>query len=442
MRASRQLLPLLLMTGLAAASGLASISQGDITFAIDTAVFSLVPGSDSLVLEVYQEIDVEQFAFDASGLSLFTTEAYLLDTSGDTTVIQRWNSEVEWSRGRSVVNGTLIPVSSGEYVLVVVVSDRGNGRQGTVERDILIDIPETVSQIELARFVMPASDESSNVLRKGGVIVYPAADSRFVLPGESLAFVYLEIYNAGGMTYSLQSRLVSPTGETLFARPWNSFEIPDGMSVVGILDSLDLSAAAGTGLYRIRVFLAAGSDTLVVEKPLMISRMSVQEEIAAAPVDSSARCTEQLALLLSEGELDIFGHLDEAARNRFYDEYWSSSSSERVVFESRCRESNRFSFLGREGWQTDRGRVYVKYGVPDDREIVPLTSGQVPYEIWRYYSGGGDEFVFVDTDGSGSYLQVYSTVDGEISFDNWQDFLSPIGGSRSGASYGGAGGYL
>jgi hypothetical protein len=92
-----------------------------------------------------------------------------------------------------------------------------------------------------------------------------------------------------------------------------------------------------------------------------------------------------------------------------------------------------FSHLGREGWETDRGRVYVKYGVPDDRETVPLTINQVPYEIWNYYEGGGNSFVFVDSDGSGSFMQVYSTVEGEISFDNWEEFLSPMGGSRPGA---------
>jgi hypothetical protein len=77
--------------------------------------------------------------------------------------------------------------------------------------------------------------------------------------------------------------------------------------------------------------------------------------------------------------------------------------------------------------------VYVRYGVPDDREIVPLTINQVPYEIWNYYAGGGYSFIFVDTDGSGSFMQVFSTVEGEISFENWEEFLSPMGGTTPGS---------
>ena len=424
---------LLLAAGPAHASGLATISTGDIRFGIDTAVFSIFPGSDTLALEVYQEIDVEQLSRDASGLSLFTTEVLMLDSGGDTSVVQRWNSEVEWIEGRSVVNGTILPALPGDYTLMVSVTDAGNGRQGTVERDLQVEPPGMTSQIELARLVIPAQTGSANPLRKGGLIVYPSADSRFELPSESLVYVYLELYDAGGMSFLRQSRLVGPSGQVLFAKPWDTLLIPDGANGVGLLDSLDLSAAQGSGLYRVEVSLVSDSDTLTVEKPLMVSWVVPEELPVATDSAGGERCIDQLTLLLSESEIDIYERLDDEARARFYDEYWSQAPEERAAFEERCSDSEVFSHLGREGWETDRGRVYVKYGVPDDRETVPLTINQVPYEIWNYYEGGGNSFVFVDSDGSGSFMQVYSTVEGEISFDNWEEFLSPMGGSRPGA---------
>jgi GWxTD domain-containing protein len=436
MMVSTRLAPavLLLAAGLTMASGLATMSSGDIRFGIDTAVFSLYPGSDTLALEVYQEIDVEQFAHDGAGLSLVMTEVFLLDAGGDTTVIQGWNSEIEWIEGRSIVNGTILPAVPGEYVLLVTVIDMGNGRQGTVERELEIETPEVASQIELARQVIPAQEESMNLLRKGGMIVYPAADSRFDLPDESLAYVYLELYNSGGQSFSRQSRFVGPAGQTLFAKPWDTLLIPENALGVGILDSLDLSAAPGSGLYRIEVLLVSGSDTLVVEKPLIISWTAPVQDPVEDPEREGDRCLDQLVLFLSEQESDIYERLDDDSRARFYDEFWSISPNERTGFESRCSSSSIFSFLGEEGWETDRGRIYVKYGIPDDREAVPLTSNQVPYEIWSYYAGGGDQFVFVDSDGSGNFMQVYSTIEGEISFDNWEEYLSPIGGSRPGSA--------
>jgi len=50
-----------LAAGLASASGLATVSTGDLGFSIDTAVFGLGAG-DTLVLELYEIIDIQQLA--------------------------------------------------------------------------------------------------------------------------------------------------------------------------------------------------------------------------------------------------------------------------------------------------------------------------------------------------------------------------------------------
>ena len=55
-----------------------------------------------------------------------------------------------------------------------------------------------------------------------------------------------------------------------------------------------------------------------------------------------------------------------------------------------------------EGWRTDRGRIYIKFGPPDDIERYPFEMGTYPFEIWRYYSLR-KVFVFVDRTGFGDY---------------------------------------
>ena len=125
------------------------------------------------------------------------------------------------------------------------------------------------------------------------------------------------------------------------------------------------------------------------------------------------------------------GLSDTAAREAFYGRYWASRPEARADFEARCREAGSFSTVFREGWQTDRGRVYIKFGRPDDVERMPLQVGTAPFETWSYEQGGRT-FVFVDTDGTGNYVQVYSTVPGEVSYSNWERMLSPIGVGSSG----------
>jgi len=55
-----------------------------------------------------------------------------------------------------------------------------------------------------------------------------------------------------------------------------------------------------------------------------------------------------------------------------------------------------------EGWRTDRGKVYIAYGRPDDIEtkIDPQTQGE--YQIWHYYIENRT-FVFFDRFGLGEY---------------------------------------
>jgi GWxTD domain-containing protein len=87
------------------------------------------------------------------------------------------------------------------------------------------------------------------------------------------------------------------------------------------------------------------------------------------------------------------------------------------------------------GWRTDRGRVFIIYGPPD--EIDPeytIQQGSIThriraFELWMYDRPAGRSrvsnsfcdldlscvaFIFADTDGTGRFTQIYSTVEGEV----------------------------
>jgi GWxTD domain-containing protein len=61
-----------------------------------------------------------------------------------------------------------------------------------------------------------------------------------------------------------------------------------------------------------------------------------------------------------------------------------------------------FSSFGNPGWRSDRGRIYIKFGKPDEVERHPFEMDSKPYVIWRYY-GLRKEFLFVDYTGFGDY---------------------------------------
>jgi len=96
---------------------------------------------------------------------------------------------------------------------------------------------------------------------------------------------------------------------------------------------------------------------------------------------------------------------------------------------------------GKQGYETDRGYVFLKYGPPNtitDRPfdtgssgltITPGGSdeaelGSVPYEIWHYYSIENlrdRKFVFANTNlALFDYKLIHSNMPGEIQNENWQ----------------------
>ncbi len=81
----------------------------------------------------------------------------------------------------------------------------------------------------------------------------------------------------------------------------------------------------------------------------------------------------------------------------------------------------------RQGWQTDRGRVFLQYGIPNDVERFPAESGVVPYEIWRYNRIGAQTnlmFVFYDPDlATEEYPLLHSNKYGETNNPRWQSML-------------------
>ncbi|MBD3277918.1 MAG: hypothetical protein GF388_06440, partial [Candidatus Aegiribacteria sp.] len=170
---------------------IATVSQGEVRFGIDTALFDYT-GTDTLGLEVYQQIALGQLSMDSDSMATFSTTAVLVTSQGDTAAVDQWISETGWSSGRSVVNSTVLPVVPGEYSLEVTVTDMGNGKQGTLKRDLSVEPLAMLSQIELARAIVPSPEGSMNPLRKGRTLVFPAADGSYTLPEEHMAYYYLE----------------------------------------------------------------------------------------------------------------------------------------------------------------------------------------------------------------------------------------------------------
>jgi GWxTD domain-containing protein len=78
----------------------------------------------------------------------------------------------------------------------------------------------------------------------------------------------------------------------------------------------------------------------------------------------------------------------------------------------------------KKGYATDRGRVYLKYGPPNQIMESYNEPGAYPYEIWQYYTLGtqrNKRFVFYSRDMvTNDFVLIHSDAYGELSNYRWQ----------------------
>jgi len=82
---------------------------------------------------------------------------------------------------------------------------------------------------------------------------------------------------------------------------------------------------------------------------------------------------------------------------------------------------------GKDGWRSDRGRVYITYGPYDERDIIELEGGPYPYEKWTYHNLDGRRiFVFVKDEKAEirDYRLVHSTHPLEKYDPSWERILN------------------
>lgn len=138
---------------------------------------------------------------------------------------------------------------------------------------------------------------------------------------------------------------------------------------------------------------------------------------------------EDVIYIVTDEERDIFKNLTTAdEREQFIEQFWFRRDPDPRTAENEFKEEHyrRLAYCnenfssGKPGWKTDRGRIYIIHGPPDElefhptgnRHVRPMSQGggsttTYPFEVWtyRYLEGIGDNITleFVDKTMTGEY---------------------------------------
>ncbi|MCE5306571.1 MAG: GWxTD domain-containing protein [Acidobacteriales bacterium] len=168
-----------------------------------------------------------------------------------------------------------------------------------------------------------------------------------------------------------------------------------------------------------------------VAKPLSERQRRKREERLRKELETPYRkwLNEDVTYIITDEERAAFKRLStDEEREQFIEQFWlrrdpSPDSSENEFKEEHYRRiayaNERFA-SGIPGWKTDRGRIYITYGPPDENESHPSggsyerpyeegggTTSTYPFEKWRYrwIEGIGTDIIieFVDPTMTGEY---------------------------------------
>jgi GWxTD domain-containing protein len=424
------------------------------------------------------EFDYAQFAYDSS--SNYTELYYsfgqnsLLKVESDTSVSIEGILQIEirdsitndiyvdneWKISHKIIDtsnkdNSLVGVISfilpkGKYKCTVTGKDSlesNAGREYTEYISVEPFIGEniSISDLQLASNILQDSPNANSIFFKNSYEVVPLPTSVF---GENqpVLFLYMELYNLNEIEHDdplkLNTLVFNSKGNAVFnktklLKSSHNSRVEVGSVVVSKFptDTYTLVAALidSTGNYGV-----SSSKRFYVYNPSVEPDETETGGITDAfATHFGVMSEEELDDLFDKSkyianakEIDQYKKISSLQGKReFLHQFWSardfdpSTARNEFFFEylERIKISDqRFGSMGKNGWKTDRGRVYLVYGEPSEIERYPNQIDSKPYEIWYYNEmEGGVIFVFADLTNFSDYQLIHSTARGELRDDSW-----------------------
>ncbi len=166
-------------------------------------------------------------------------------------------------------------------------------------------------------------------------------------------------------------------------------------------------AGLTTGTYRLTVDVSLGSSRVRREGSFRIdeSRISVLRD--------PQMVRTVLGYVATNDEMIALENAPDDSLESIWTRFWArrdpdpgSSANEALIeFLQRVEYAARNFGVLEPGWRSDMGRIYVKYGPPEQVDRTVSDVGGTPTEIWTYYERNAT-FVFQDQDGFGRFRLV------------------------------------
>ncbi|MGK9477452.1 GWxTD domain-containing protein [Melioribacter sp. OK-6-Me] len=392
--------------------------------------------SNDLKIEAIVHIEIKNLTTD----TLFFRKDWKIANSVDTT---------NTLKSYTGVVGMVIP--KGKYSLYIKAYDSNNPSLSKEINEIIEAIPikedkYALSDIQIATNIKKEGANPNSIFYKNTLEVIPNPSMIFSHKMPVL-FYYVELYNL---------KLKDPNADfTLYKELFNSSskkvdgqsrKIPQNDKSTVDIGFFNLSKLP-TDSYTLKLSLVNNStnegyvsskrfyyynpEFVDTATNFRINRGFAGSEFAIMTSEDCDKMFDQIKYIASGNEISQYKKLDSLnGKREFLYTFWQRRDPDPSTSINEFKEdymrrleyvNQNFSNYTRPGYLTDRGRVYLIYGEPDQRDRYPNQSNMKPYEVWFYNQiEGGVTFIFGDVTGFGNYELLHSDKRGEVRDDNWQ----------------------
>lgn len=349
-----------------------------------------------------------------------------------------------------------IAIPNGEYKMVIKIKDLNSTNEGfSSEQDLSVNFPAdslSLSSIELVEKYSTSTEKGP--FTKSGIDIIPNI-SNFYPESKNEILFYSEVYNAdkGLANEKYLIKYYIANYQTLAPNPNFIGYIRQNPSEVGIVLRKFNIEKLKTGNYFLVIEIRDKNNTLKKHQSIFLQRHNpkmdvntlVLEDIDVSTtfvnpyddIDSLIDYVRSVRPIADMGEQKFIDNQTKKKAEptplllkQFLYNFWKVRNSLDPVSDWRmyqvevAKVNATFGTSIKRGYQTDRGRTYLKYGPPNSRMEVPSEPNSYPYEIWQYNRIGNQSngrFIFYDSDLiTNDYQLLHSTVFGELQNYRWE----------------------
>lgn len=384
---------------------------GDVPFVADAWSMPGTGDSTRVLLGVSLTNDALQFVRTEDGAWRARYAVRATAENGDPVFDRTWEKSVDVRSfdettltGETIVFQTEIAVPAGEYDLVVTVRDRNAEKASRASREIEVPGYDGVALGDPVPLKIVRGEGAD-----AEFVVHPT--HFYATAPSTIEFLASGVVAPGSGPYRLSARLVpretDRSGRDRTVPEWSVEVSPDSTGVVRAFGALE-NDEARFGEYALELQLADGSGAVVAarESPLLIAGSS------GWIIDNWDDALKLIQYEAVRREMEILEDIEDPERridawNCFWDirdpaPTTATNEAMQAYFQRLQIANQRWTSTLRKGYLSDRGRVFITLGPPDDIEQRPMPRQSEPFEVWTYYRNNF-QIVFVDRIGFNNY---------------------------------------